>query len=131
MSKLTKESFEEKWNWSDRGPSMEAVWEAIQSHTAECVAEAVDEVKRDHFRIGESVQYQIDGGRWRDANIWFSSVGVSIEKPNVRRPPKIRQMTDDELRLRLNEMVHVPMAFSRPTLEAMAKDLGIYLTVEE
>ena len=115
-------------------------WEAIELHTSECVAEAVAEAVKDRYRIGESVDVHFDG-QWQMGIITGSvhrpSIGcyeVASLPVSVRRPPVLREMTDEELLSAIVSQRGLGFInrnpYSRPTLEAMAHDLGIETRVE-
>ena len=130
-NKLTIEGMD---RWIAERMTNEQIFESIEKHTAECVAEAVAEVKKDHFRIGEMVEYRL-GNLWGKASI-VAVIGnpedwsVELER-EVRRPPRTRTMTDEELTAIILREAKWPQKYSRPTLEAMAKDLGIALEVSD
>jgi hypothetical protein len=158
MSKLTREAFgahkstlwarysvDEYGKFSNQ---MERLWEAIQSHTAECVAEAVAEAVKDRYEIGEEVQICVvepSNGyiqSWKPAKVVATRTDIDESFTQsaeiggyavVRRPPVPRPMTDDELReaILMESGTNLSVRISRPTLKAMAVDLGISLTVEE
>lgn len=134
MSKLTLEMV----NDLHRHATTMELFQAIQFHTAECVAEAVEEAVKDRYAIGERLQIKTING-WMDATVaivngdpsmWFEENSVVF-----RRPPITSQTTDDELRGAIGNSTNLRSAeidkLSRPTLEAMAKDLGIETEVVE
>jgi hypothetical protein len=130
-NKLTFES----WKQLGYNASVSDQWNAVELHTAECVAEAVAEATRNRYEIGEAVEIF-------NGVCWLSSVISAVDPDDhelrgydncdIRRPPVTRQRTDEELEHEVfGEMEQYPMArLSRSTLEAMAADLGISLTVE-
>jgi len=122
-NKLTKEEFYTE----------DISWKRVEAHTAECVAEAVaeadwrkqlfDKVPWDKVRSTRVVVMAYDM-----AGLQVCQFGT-IDRPKVTRP-----MTDKELVVALNGNAGAFIAFdtlSRPTLEAMAKDLGISTEVAE
>jgi hypothetical protein len=134
--KLTKEGF-------NGNETRLVYWSQIESHTAECVAEAVAEARTEllktHFEIGETVILVDSIGRRipgqfviRDSENSF--IWSIDETCSIIRPTKTRPMTDSELRDALDRGgvgTYRISEYSRPTLEAMAKDLGISIEVEE
>lgn len=146
MSKLTKESFREKWEWTDKTPFWYTVWEAIQSHTAECVAEAVAaasaELLKTHFEIDRSgdplneaswkfiesakkIGIRLNGNQWNNCKQGIVYPVIKAYLDNLKPKVTTRPMTDDELREDISNNTDVSWngvcKLSRPTLEAIAK----------
>jgi hypothetical protein len=120
--KLTKETFKEKWYWSDRGPGMEEIWQAIEEDRA------------GRYELGERVEVNegtINVPKWGPGIIGCNpevrSGELYTDTPKwVRRPVAMRKMTDDELTGAMLEYLKKPYdKFERSTLELMARDLGI------
>jgi hypothetical protein len=151
-NKLTKDSFREKWEWTDKTPFWYTVWEAVELHTAEHVAEAVAEAlvpdwKNHKGCKGARIVYEYgDQGSvvWQGAKLeprstlrTYGNGGIEAGRYLVAPTPTTRKMTDKELLLALYEKAGMqcrcpePVVFSRPTLEAMAADLGIKTEVLE
>ena len=126
-NKLTSGDFLKRYelhHWQD-------LWESIELHTAECVAEAVAEVKKTHFEIGGKVEISSRLG-WEPAIIRATGLNgdYSTHPEDVRRPPSTQKMTDVELYTAVINVACKDLKLSRPTLEAMAKDLGVSIEVE-
>ena len=127
-----------KWKRERKLADILYEWDLIEAHAADCVAEAVAEVKKTHFAIGDRVALVDTLGREtigqiviRDSDRSFV-YGISSECIVVRRPQQNRSMTDDELDAALSKTSvgeGVLVELTRPTLEAMAKDLGISTVV--
>jgi hypothetical protein len=128
--KLTPEDFE---------CAVSPSWNQVELHTAECVAEAVAEVKKTRFEIGETVEVLLskpitgtvcvmpDDGLHR---------ALTRGQTQVRRPPRTRKMTPKELLVEVygksnNSWAMIAEKLAEGiTLEAMAKDLNISIEVE-
>jgi hypothetical protein len=134
-NKLTKVLIANIVTNKDRLMNMiDLLWDQIQAHTAECVEESVllarEELLKDHFKIGEVIECLYQEGDWEKATMypkvngstWYD-VGCTF-----RRPPKTRPMTDFEISRAIGFYAE---QLSRPTLEAMANDLGISMEVSE
>ena len=122
-NKLTKEDFINGW--------VGISWEVLQAHTAECVAEATAGMIR--------IPYDWAGHPWA-SYIKIAYCTVDIPKTNDRcgdviliiDRPAPRLLSDDELINVISCGIggYGPhyRRLSRPTLEAMAHDLGIRTT---
>jgi len=104
------------------------LFQAIQSHTAECVAEAVAEAVaecvKDRYRIGEKRELLSDF--WEPVTFGFMTKHGFVDDVSngsffFRDVRPVRPLTDEELF----------EAVGRERIEAMAKDLGVSTTVEE
>ena len=131
-NKLTRE----EWVGWYRNNSWSEQWQAIAAHTAECVAEAVAEAIKNRYEVGEIVQAVVRDGssRWVDAVVTareLNGIRNNSDPDYVRRHPRTRPMSDVELYMKVIEVTGKDLKLSRPTLEAMARDLGIALEVEE
>lgn len=100
---LTKGEFDEiaKSVWHNRSnTSMEEWLHAIESDRQRVRAEAIAEVKRDHFKVGEKVELLSDF--WTPVTIGFSEGpghfhdDISNGSFHFRRTPKTRPMTREE-----------------------------------
>jgi len=122
--------------------TLNAVWAHVEADREAIRAGVREEMLKDHFRIGEDIVYDsARDGSQREGYVWIndkhesslSGLAVAMFNHNARRPPKTRKMTDDELRgiFYRELMVSEVEKLSRPTLEAMAKDLGIIMEVTE
>jgi len=139
--KLTREEFWEAGDFSTMGNEewvrMDAIWKRIEADRdtirAEVRKEVTEEILKDHFKIGEKVEVEWPGGKWELTEIIPKSLcNYTSRHPNVRRPPKPRPMTDDEIvKALIDAGVTYLGMFSRLTHDAMARDLGIPTEVTE
>lgn len=120
--------------------TLNAVWAHVEADREAIRAGVREEMLKDHFRIGENVILRDSIGRdipgqvvIRESKEVNAFIHAYDNTCSVRRPPKTRKMTDDELRgiFYRELMVSEVEKLSRPTLEAMAKDLGIIMEVTE
>ncbi len=132
--KLTKEMV----NDLHRHASTSELFEAIELHTAECVAEAVAEVKKTHYQLGEPLQLRCRDD-WTNGTVaivnGLPEEWKSENSQAFRRPPHTRTKTTEELRHDVSCKLLCAVALlkdvSRHTLESMARDLGVPIEVEE
>lgn len=140
MSKLTREK------WINEFGSIG--WDTIEVHTAECVAEAVAEVKKTHFEIDRSgdplneaswsfiesakkIGIRLNGEQWNNCKQGIVYPVIKAYLDELKPKVTTRPMTEDELTGAMLDHLKKPYdKFSRPTLEAMARDLGIDTKVE-
>lgn len=137
IEKLTKELFKEKWYWSDRGPGMEEVWSRIEADREAVRAETQAEMLRDRYELGEYVQYRVGSGDdWRPGFIAIrldDKAGWASGVDGVRRPPKTRPMTREELKFSVStlKMEDLEDALTEEMARAILTRAGIPTEVPE
>ena len=137
--KLTKDAFDKQLHLIKSLVMTDAVeyelWELIESDREAIREEAREEMRKDHFKIGEEVEcgktYAYEG-----IVVAMASDGGSpwIVGEFVRRPQKMRPMTREELIHEIIARTDWLMRFeelSGDTLDRMAEDLGIPTEVPE
>ena len=126
-----------KWPGMAADIMLNRIWPRIESDREAVREETREEMRRDHFKKGELVQFRhTNGNAWQRGTVCvcrtdadFKPIDNSEGMYEVRRPPKTRQMNGPELiiairngtGLRQGGLIRLGMT----SLLSMAHDLGI------
>lgn len=136
MEKLTKSGIAhlcsiETEGWFDR---VDKIWSAIESDREAIREETRAEILKDHFKIGEKVEFH-DFGSWPEAivSLYKKNGGNCWGDFKVRRPRIMRTRSQAEIRAEINRYfgANVTMRLLDQTILYIAANLNIPTEVPE